>query len=231
MPFGDVMMREDAGIQHWHRDTPLLFQSDGDQDPFHFENVHDADDPTVTEGGLHSPPYAINVFMPLSDLTMGNGPTEFTLGSAMWGQQWEAEEVRRGHDVTDHKFLVKAGSLIVADYRTIHRGTANLSPDPRVLAMSIWGRDWWVDSVNYGNKDYGGFASPPRPQAPGESEAQARALSFQRGQLGPDSDELFEAKRRRFFWGLVNQWESGLAAELQAEYQAHVDSKETCKGR
>lgn len=43
-------------------------------------------------GGLHLPPYAVNVFYPLVDLAAENGPTEFAPGSHMWGEV-EQEEV------------------------------------------------------------------------------------------------------------------------------------------
>ena len=43
-----------------------------------------------------------------------------------------------------------AGAAIFGDYRTLHRGTANRSPEPRPLLMHVYGREWWSDAVNYG---------------------------------------------------------------------------------
>ena len=42
------------------------------------------------------------------------------------------------------------GAAIFGDYRTLHRGTANRSPEPRPLLMHVYGREWWSDAVNYG---------------------------------------------------------------------------------
>ena len=103
--------------QHWHRDTGLLYEGD--------ERFHLREDVHARAGGLHLPPYvghyrrcaglsiecvtksphqrtsptsyALNVFVPLVDFTETNGPTEFTLGSHMWGSTWaDDEEVRKG---------------------------------------------------------------------------------------------------------------------------------------
>lgn len=49
------------------------------------------------------------------------------------------------------------GSIIISDYRTVHRGTINLGTNPRPVAMYIYGRDWWSDRINYGRSDYGGL--------------------------------------------------------------------------
>lgn len=66
--------------QHWHRDTGLLFAAD---DAFHV-----TDDVHARNGGMHEPPYALNCFIALTNLTAGDGPTEFILGSHMWGVTW-----------------------------------------------------------------------------------------------------------------------------------------------
>ena len=202
----------DAGLQHWHRDTQLLFQRFGSEDPFHLPRVHDAAEGAAEAGGVHLPPYAINVFVPLVDMTEANGPTEFTLGSHVWGADVIAEEERRGDAVVDHRFLVPAGTAIVADYRTLHRGTQNRSGAPRPMAMFVWGRDWWTDSVNYGMHDYGGFRTKLDVREElGETEEQAAALRLLREEEGDWRRRGME----RMFWGLVNQWEQGLFDELR----------------
>jgi len=129
--------------QHWHRDTDLLFVNDphfSERDTHHFRH------------GIHEPPYAINLFMPLVDINQRNGPTEFTLGSHMWGQEWRLEE----EGAIDRKFSAPVGSVILFDYRTVHRGTQNNGQASRPIAMLVYGRSWWTDAVNYGPTNYGG---------------------------------------------------------------------------
>jgi len=140
--------KEGDGVQHWHRDTDLLFADDR---AFHDRDVHQRDH------GIHLPPYAINVFVSLINLTMQNGPTEFTLASHQWGSVWKDDEEAGG--IVDKRFYVPAGSAIIADYRTVHRGTSNYSGKIRPVAMMIYGRDWWFDTVNYGSSDYGGYGT------------------------------------------------------------------------
>lgn len=173
---------EGCDDQHWHRDDALLFDSDEVSDAVthqqgHFqlmasqgeENHHLQHHVATTEAaqpgaaavdvhargaGVHLPAYALNVFVPLVDLVDENGPTEFTLGSHMWGSVWaddeEAEEIFTGGGFRDEVMRnVSRGSAYIADYRTIHRGTMNRSPHPRPVLMLIYGRRWWKDSTNY----------------------------------------------------------------------------------
>jgi len=97
-------------------------------------------------------------FVPLVDFTPENGPTEFTLGSHQWGSVWADDE----GGAEDVKFFVPAGTAVIADYRTVHRGTDNRSGKRRHLAMMIFGREWWSDAVNYGRANVGGARAVPR---------------------------------------------------------------------
>mmetsp|Transcript_6547 Transcript_6547/g.25310 ORF Transcript_6547/g.25310 Transcript_6547/m.25310 type:complete len:427 (+) Transcript_6547:140-1420(+) len=211
-PFMAFVPGENFGVQHWHRDTGLLFEPKGKR------NTHDsAAAALLPQEGAHLPPYAINVFMPLEDVTQSSGPTEFTLGSHLWSSNWTEEEMvreRRGIPIVDKRFYLPAGTAILADYRTLHRGTKNENPTPRLLGMNIWGRDWWTDTVNYGKHDYGGFSAPLMGHE-GESDAEKKALWQLRSQAGWQSAEDDAEQRMPMFWGLVNTWEDSLVAELR----------------
>ena len=166
---------DEAETQHWHRDTSLLF------------------DGHAAAAAL--PPYAINVFVPLVPLEARNGPTEFALGTH--------RHARDGLPFTGNvnvSFAVGAGSLIIADYRTMHRGSFNQAAEPRPVAMLIYGRRW----SDTGNPDVRRL----RPAAPGGPQTEvdtrdafgaARARS-RRGELDG------AASRRNLFFGLVNRW-------------------------
>lgn len=160
--------------QHWHRDTEPLFP---DAPPR---------------------PYAVNAFVYTEDLSnAARGATEFVPGSTRW------PEIR--DDGVERTFLFEAGTVVLADYRCVHRGGAlRAGTEPRVVAMYVYGKAWWRDSVNYGGDDYGGFRAPSA-----EEDASPTLRAAAPG-----------AARRReaMFWGLANQWEASLRGELDRDH-------------
>ena len=103
------LTRNESGIvdQHWHRDESQLFA--GVEVPGG-GLVH------AREGGVQLPPYALNIFVTLTDLRPPtSGATQFVLGSHMWADEWAADEANppagvcrnislrgrlRGHELT-----------------------------------------------------------------------------------------------------------------------------------
>jgi ectoine hydroxylase-related dioxygenase (phytanoyl-CoA dioxygenase family) len=53
-------------------------------------------------------------------------------------------DITRAGGVRLKQFLSKKGSVVISDYRTVHRGTVNRSKKPRPVMMSVYGREWWV---------------------------------------------------------------------------------------
>ena len=113
------------------------------------QNYHQ-DGPHLTTQ-YQKPCHAINVFVPLVDLTIDNGPTEFCLGSHILG-----------HEEFDEEFVeiptVKAGTPIIFDYRLGHRGLANGGKTCRPIvyctyAAAVDGKEF-RDSVNFSRKRY-----------------------------------------------------------------------------
>lgn len=90
----------------------------------------------------HLPPHCINVFFPLVDLTMENGPTEFKSGSH-----------RLGHFDDDDKnaqfaLCCDAGGAVLFDYRTKHRGLANLTSTGRPILYLAYAKPFFRDAGN-----------------------------------------------------------------------------------
>jgi hypothetical protein len=215
--------------QHWHRDTQQLFIDDEQRamDPRSARSVAGGDRadgggaagaggagaPRFDEdvhrrfGGVHLPPYGVNVFAALRSVRKLDGPTEFTLGSHMWGTRWSEEACFKRQDCTLRSFELAPGSVVVADYRTVHRGMLNASPSPRLLAMLVYGRPWWSDSVNYykGRGDYGGFEEERALWS--DATAAARVAGVTTEVAAPLGAEGAAARRRaertRMYWGLV----------------------------
>ena len=73
-------------------------------------------------------PGLYNVFVPLVSLTMANGPTELRPATH------RHEGTARGHVAPRMAPLVRAGELLLFDYRVRHRGLANDCKEPRPVA-------------------------------------------------------------------------------------------------
>ena len=162
------------------------------------------------------PPYAINVFVPLlPQRDASRGPTQFALGS----HRHARDGLGASAAVANRTFAVGAGALILADYRTLHRGTRNAAPDgqARPVAMLVYGRRWWSDTENYELANYGGFA-PPRRHDPDDEAGRRETLLAPLARRDDDEAWTGAAARRTLFFGLVNRWERSLTREHDAEY-------------
>ena len=124
---GMFMSLPGAAAQDYHQDGPHLT--------------------TQYQRGCH----AINVFIPLVDLTMQRGPTEFCIGSHILG-----------HEEYDRDFVetptVSAGTPVIFDYRLGHKGLANTSDVPRPIVYLTYAASndgtQFRDSVNFSRKRY-----------------------------------------------------------------------------
>jgi Phytanoyl-CoA dioxygenase (PhyH) len=126
------------------------------------------------------PCHAINVFIPLVDLTLDNGPTEFCLGSHILG-----------HEELDDSFLytptVVAGKPIIFDYRLGHRGLANTSTTCRPIVYCTYaaaadGKEF-RDSVNFSRKRYHRIGDLVEKGLSREERAEKRMRSVEEQQL------------------------------------------------
>ena len=133
--FGCMLSFPGSATQPWHSDGP------------HMPGPHDAGDGEPFVAPLH----AVNVFVPLVDITTLNGGTEFTPGS-------HVDFERR--DVASRTPLVRAGHALIFDYRTRHRGLGNSSGDERPLLYLTYARPFWLDVYNFDTKRY-----QPLPEA------------------------------------------------------------------
>jgi hypothetical protein len=103
----------------------------------------------------------VNVFVPLIDLTLRNGPTEFVSGSHILGY----DDFDRSKVVIPE---VAAGTPIIFDYRLGHRGLSNTSNVCRPIVYCTYAAvadgKAFRDSVNFSRKRYhklGDFVEKP----------------------------------------------------------------------
>ena len=169
-------MADHLGEQAWHADGP-----------------HEVFPATAAESaaaalGGQLPPHALTVFFPLVDVTDENGPTEFALGSHRPGHEYDAadaaDEAAAGAPPRA-PICARAGSAVVFDYRTWHRGLPNRSMADRPVLYAVVSRPWWKDPRNY-NQSASLFArAPPRPGSGSASRARERPPAAPPAPLAP----------------------------------------------
>ncbi|GMI03875.1 hypothetical protein TrVE_jg2538 [Triparma verrucosa] len=94
------------------------------------------------------PCHAVNVFIPLVDLCMANGPTEFVLGSHIL----ENDDYDRSKIETP---TAPAGSPVIFDYRTGHRGMGNSTEEARPILYLTYSADGkFSDKVNFDQRSF-----------------------------------------------------------------------------
>jgi hypothetical protein len=93
---------------------------------------------------FYAPVHALNVFVPLVDLSEDRGPTEFVPGS------------HRDYDVDapSKKETLLKGQALLFDYRLKHRGLGNNSTTERPLLYITYARPFWVDVDNFDKARY-----------------------------------------------------------------------------
>jgi len=127
--FGAVVSLPGAPNQHSHRDHPNIYElSDAE-----------ASDPWVD---IVLPPYALNAIVPLVPLNATNGTTHLWLGSHLVPKS-------KAMEMPDVDPQVEVGDCLLVDYRLMHAGNANHSPNPRPILYNMYCRPWFRDSRNY----------------------------------------------------------------------------------
>jgi len=120
--FGAVVALPGAADQHVHRDHPALFANDGLD--------------------YQLPSFAINMLVPLIDLSEANSITRVWMGSHRPAQEFEENSDCRWA-------TVPKGGCLLMDYRVLHGGSANRSDTIRPVLYLIYHRPWFRDYVNF----------------------------------------------------------------------------------
>lgn len=131
---------------------------------------------------------------------------EFTLGSHQWGEVWVDDEHVPGPPIPDVRFNLSLGDALLFDYRTVHRGTLNRSPNRRSLTMLIFGRSWWQDITNYGMENYGGA-----------NEQEGLITSDMTTQGTTADSSTLRSLEKHFFLHLARLWTPSIAANLRTK--------------
>jgi hypothetical protein len=136
-----------------------------DNQPWHQDGM-----PLFTElSGSSVPPYALNIFLPLTDedTSLEAGPTEFIPGSHRLPEDQVMAVVdreKRGPVETSGNEeeqpgivgpLLQQGDALIYDYRVCHRGTSNLTHHNgkarvRKILYLMYARPWFKEHLNFG---------------------------------------------------------------------------------
>ena len=142
---GVVASLPGCGEQYWHSDG-----QHGGCSCANCSNVaagwEDLGDPVAAAAAAH----AICVFLPLVDLTLTNGYTEFWPGSQLFAKLLDKkgeQSIPKGTDA-----LMPMGDCLIYDFRTIHRGMPNSSDSKRPIMYMLYGHDEWVEKRNWGER-------------------------------------------------------------------------------
>lgn len=112
----------------WHRDIyPLFDDGDGNNGCY--------DDSIETK---IMPPFYYTLLIPLENITLFNGSTEFILSSHKSSYE-ESKTLPR------LQVEAEAGSVILFDGRVFHRGRENQSTESRMVLYQVYHKNWYND--------------------------------------------------------------------------------------
>jgi ectoine hydroxylase-related dioxygenase (phytanoyl-CoA dioxygenase family) len=94
-----------------------------------------------------TPPYTVVVGVPLDDVDPEMGPTQFCPRRKLrfyHGWRCDPNEVVAGSSTL--------GTVLIFDYKTLHRGPANTSPKPRPMVSLVYSLMWFLNSYAFTNR-------------------------------------------------------------------------------
>ena len=138
MPLVHAALGADAALTHFG--CMLSFPGSATQ-PWHSDGPH-----VLSHGDERfvAPLHALNVFVPLVDLTPSNGPTDYVPTSHM------DYDAKTGSKTPSFK----AGSALLFDYRLKHRGLGNTGDEPRPLLYITYAKPFFLDVYNFDRRRY-----------------------------------------------------------------------------
>ena len=134
----------------------LIYSFPGSED----QNFHQDGIPLFPDDlDLQLPPYALNVFIPVHELSRDMGLTEFFPSSnkaAEFNRLSKLDLIREStHSSRSKKKvatiqpLLSVGDALFYDYRVCHRGVANRSQFTRTMLYVMYSRPWLKEHINF----------------------------------------------------------------------------------
>jgi Phytanoyl-CoA dioxygenase (PhyH) len=103
----------------------------------------------------HRPCHCLNLFVPLTDVTDENGPTQLRPGSHWYTRRlaplWLAALAKKTLRPCIAPTMTR-GDCLLFDYRLLHRGLANATFSNRTILVVAIAQPWFKDVVNFPQK-------------------------------------------------------------------------------
>ena len=156
-------------LEHLQMDTlklchlSLLVATPGsDQQTWHADGGH----VNILE---HEPCHVFNVFIPLQDVTLENGPTEFRPGTHYHtrnlGPMMLAAKCRKTLK-PQYMATLQVGDACIFDYRILHRGSPNRSRQQnRNFLVLAFSQPWFTDVLNFPKRSMMKQAEAPQMES------------------------------------------------------------------
>jgi len=112
------------------------------QDP-HADGAHPHQAEHDDDASSPLPPHALQLFLPLCEMSVAAGPTEF------WPTSHLAENAPFASLLPSLPLEAAPGDAIVFDFRVIHRGMANTAGYARPILYQTCTCAWFVDDFNF----------------------------------------------------------------------------------
>jgi ectoine hydroxylase-related dioxygenase (phytanoyl-CoA dioxygenase family) len=128
-----------SDYQDWHRDTPPLF-----------------------DNAPETPSFQLAVNFPLVDVDDRNGSLDTTRGTHRMSRDEALAGLEAGR-FTAERVPMQVGDVMIRDVRGLHRGTPNLTGEPRPMVVIGYSRAWYFRPEVHIDVPRGVFAAlPPR---------------------------------------------------------------------
>jgi ectoine hydroxylase-related dioxygenase (phytanoyl-CoA dioxygenase family) len=106
-----------------------------------YQELHRDAPPLFPEIAQETPPFQLAVNFPLVDVTQENGAFETTFGTHLMTKEEGLRKIEAG-EIEVKPLLMKIGDLMIRDVRGIHRGSPNLTDQPRPMCVIGYSRRW-----------------------------------------------------------------------------------------
>jgi ectoine hydroxylase-related dioxygenase (phytanoyl-CoA dioxygenase family) len=127
------LVGEDATLVQLATDTPILGSD--------YQEIHRDAPPLFPETHQETPPFQLAVNFPLVDVEIKNGPFEVARGTHMMSKEEGLRRIEAG-EIKLEPLTMKLGDVMIRDVRSLHRGTPNLTDEPRPMVVVGYSRRW-----------------------------------------------------------------------------------------
>ncbi|MEP0913502.1 phytanoyl-CoA dioxygenase family protein [Leptolyngbya sp. GB1-A1] len=105
-----------------------------------YQDIHRDFNPLFTDQ-IVTPLYALAVNFPLVEVTAENGPFEMARGTHRMSREEGLVKVRAG-EIPMEQFYMQPGDVMIRSPLALHRGTPNITPQPRPLIVMGYVMHW-----------------------------------------------------------------------------------------